>query len=349
MLNGEDLERILIVKLGSIGDVVHALPTLNALGRSFPVSHISWVVEPDSKDLLLGHRALSELIVFERDRSSVSKTVKAFFRLIKRLRQERYDVVLDLQGTIKSGMISFLSGSSVRLGFARGSSRIEKFSHIFADIKVKEGNCAHIVERNLQFARRLGAEPGEVKFDIPIRRDAEDYVNQFLRNNGIYDKQLVALNPGAGWSTKRWSLGKYATLADEISSNFRDVSVILTWGPGEYNSVEEIYRMARSGPIMACRTTIGQLIPLLKRCKVLVSGDTGPLHIAAALGTRSIGLFGPVDSRRNGPYGHGNFVVEAEDLDCLGCWRKECDRLDCMKKIEVSDVLEKVDVCLRAL
>jgi lipopolysaccharide heptosyltransferase I len=348
MLNGEDLERILIVKLGSIGDVVHTLPTLNALRKTFPRSYISWLVEPASEEILIGHPSLDEIIVFERDKSSIFKTVCAFLQLVKKLRNRKFDITLDLQALIKSGIITILSGSKIKVGFEAGSSRAEKMSHLFTNVKVKEGGFPHILERNLQFARKLGSRVSEIRFDIPVSQNGRKYIDSFLKRESIYDKRIIILHPGAGWSTKKWSLGKYAKLADEISSNFRDVSVILTWGPGEYNSVEEIHRMARSGPIMAPKTTIGQLIPLLKRCKVLVSSDTGPLHIAAALGKRVIGLYGPTDSIRNGPYGEGNFIIKKE-MDCLGCWRKKCNRLDCMKGIQVSDVLEKVDICLRTV
>ncbi|MCD5391064.1 lipopolysaccharide heptosyltransferase II [candidate division NPL-UPA2 bacterium] len=341
---GEKPQRILIVKLGSIGDVVHTLPTLNALREKFPGMHIAWLVEPKAKDILTGHPALDEVIVFERTRSA-TKTIASFFKVIRKLRRNRYDAVLELQGSLKGALLAWLSGSPVRLGFKAGSSRVEWVSTIFSNVKVTEGSASHILERNLNFAKRLGAGNDEICFNINIGEQESKYIESFLKSNGIEGKRIIILHPGVTWSTKRWPSERYSELADRIKSDFEDVDVVLTYGPGEKLLVKEVCRLSKSSPIISCPTTLGQLIALLAKCQTMVSSDTGPLHIAAALGKRVIGLYGPIDSTRNGPYGDGNFVVK-KDLACLPCWRKKCKSLSCMKGIAVSEVLEKVTAVL---
>lgn len=151
-------QRLLIVKLGSIGDIVHALPTLNALRRRFPEMHISWVVEPKSQDILVGHPALDELIVFPRARSAL-RTLAAFRHL---LRRAKYDVLFEPQGNLRGGLLAWLSGTPMRLGFEAGSSRLEWISTIFTNVKVSEGEASHVIEKNLNFAGRWGAGNKEV-------------------------------------------------------------------------------------------------------------------------------------------------------------------------------------------
>ncbi len=339
-LTEEKPQRILIIKLGSIGDVVHTLPTLNALRKRFVNSYISWLVEPKAKDILTGHPALDEVIVFERTKSPI-KTVASFLRVIKKLRRSRCDAVLELQGSLKGGLLAWLSGTPVRLGFKAGSSRVEWLSTLFTNMKVSEGDAPHILERNLNFAKRLGAENDEISFNIAIGIQESKYIDSFLRSKGIERKRMVILHPGVTWATKKWPLERYGELADRIKAHFEDVDVVLTYGPGERHLVEEARRLSKSSPIISCPTTLGQLIALLDRCQTMISSDTGPLHIAAALGKRVIGLYGPIDFRRNGPYGDGNFVVK-KDLPCLPCWRRKCKTLSCMNGITVSEVLEKV-------
>jgi len=338
------VQNILIIKLGSIGDVVHTLPTLHSLRKNFPQAHIAWVIEPKSRDILINHPDLNEIITFERT-NSTWRTIGAFFRLVKKLRRNKYDCVLELQGNLKGGLLAWLTGSSSRLGFEAGSSRVERFSTLFTNIKVEEGDVPHILERNLNFARKLGVEDREISFPMAIGREEKEYIGSFLKEKGISDRQIVILHPGVTWDTKRWPRERYARLAEEIQGRFENVAVVLTYGPGERYLAEDIRKLSRSSPIVSPPTTLGQLIALLERSQVFVSSDTGPLHIAAALGKRVIGLYGPVDSRRNGPYGRGNFVIK-KDLPCQPCWQKKCSSRACMKGIEVSEVREKVELLL---
>lgn len=337
-------QRLLIVKLGSIGDVVHALPTLNALRRRFPKMHISWVVEPKSRDILVGHPALDELIVFKRTGSTI-KTLAALPHLIRRLRRAKYDVLFELQGNLRGALLAGLSGTPMRLGFGVGSSRLEWPSALFTNVKVSEGDASHVIEKNLSFAGKLGAKDGEVSFRIAVGKEERGYVSSFLKREGIEEKKIIILHPGADSFTRRWPGERYAELADEIKARFEDTAIVLTHSPREKSLVEAIVRRSQSNPLVFSPTTLGRLIALLDRCRTMVASNTGPLHIAAALGKRVVGLYGPIDPKRNGPYGERNFVIRKE-LTCQPCWKKKCGSLSCMRGITVSEVLEKVAALL---
>ena len=334
---------VLIIKLGSLGDIIHTLPLVNVLRDDLPHVRVDWVVERKFSSLLEGHPAVDEVIAFDRGKSAV-RTVCSFVKVIRRLRSRTYDVLMDLQGNLKGSAIVFLSGCSRRMGFGRGSSRIETASTFFTNWKVVE-NGAHIIERNLSFASAVGAGTGNVSFRIPVSVSAREQVESFLRSENVHEKRLAIIHPGVTWVSKKWPLGRYASLAEEITERFPDVAVVVSTGPGEEALGAELKGTCKAEMVLAGNMSLPQLTALFNRCEVFVSSDTGPLHLAAALGKRVIGLYGPTDPARNGPYGEGNFAISAGKA-CSGCWRRGCRDLSCMNDIDVSEVMEKVAVCL---
>jgi lipopolysaccharide heptosyltransferase I len=337
------LKSVLIVKLGSLGDVVHALPLVNALRDDLPHVRVDWVVERKFSSLLDGHPAVDEVIVFDRVKSAVC-TFRSFVKVIRKLRSRHYDVLIDLQGNLKGSAIVFLSGCSCRMGFRRGSSRIETASTFFTNRKIVEDG-AHIIERNLSFAEALGVGWENVSFRIPVSVSAREQVESFLRSENVHEKRLAILHPGVSWVSKKWPLRRYTSLVEAITERFPDAAVVVTTGPGEEALGAELKRTCRAEIVLAGNMSLPKLTALLDRCEVFISSDTGPLHLAAALGKRVIGLYGPTDPVRNGPYGEGNFAVSAGKA-CSGCWRRSCRDLSCMNDIDVPEVMEKVSACL---
>lgn len=338
------LKSILIVKLGSLGDIVHALPLANTLRSNLPGVRIDWVIDGRFSALLEHHPAIDEVIVLDRSRFPI-KTLFSFIGVIRKLRSKRYDMLIDLQGSLKGSPVVLLGGCSRKMGFRRGSSRIETASTFFTNWKVLEEG-SHIIERNLSFAGALGVEPGEISFRIPVSVSAKKHVDDFLRLQNIHGKRIVVMHPGVTWVTKRWPLERYACLAEEIVRRFPDVAVVVTIGPGEESLEDGLKERSKRDIIVpSAGMSLCQLIALIDRCELLIGSDTGPLHLAAALGKRVVGLYGPTDRVRNGPYGEGHSVVSANRA-CSGCWRRECRDLGCMNEIQVSDVMEKVAVCL---
>ena len=341
-----EVHSVVIVKLGSLGDIVHALPLANALKDNFPDIHIGWVVEKKFYGLLESHPAIEEAIVFDRQKSHV-KTLLSFINTIRRIRSKKYDILIDLQGSLKGILIVFFSGCSRRMGFRRGSSRVETASTLFTNWKVAERGT-HIIDRNLYFAGILGAGMVNVSFKIPLHNPAVEDINKFLRQKHISGKRIVILHPGVTWVTKRWPLANYIRLAEEIAKKIPEAAVVVSTGPEEKALGIRFKKKCKTDITVADNMSLPQLAALLDACEVFVGSDTGPLHLAAALGKMVIGLYGPTDPGRNGPYGKGNFVVSSRKA-CAGCWRKRCPDISCMNDIKVSDVMERVIEAYRDL
>ncbi len=335
-----ELKSILILKLSSLGDVVHTLPLVNVLRREYPDTHIGWAIEKRFSALIENHPSLDEVIVFERERS-LFKSFLSLIRLIRKIRGKKYEIIIDLQGNLKGGIITLLSNCHKRMGFEKGSSRVETISTFFTNCKVREEG-SHIIERNLGFARELEAEVADISFKVPVDESADRYVDEFLKSRNVCDKTIVIMHPGVTWETKKWPVENYAQLSEKIVKNFPGTAVVITAGEGEEKLVG---KYCMGDIVIADGMDLSQLVGLLDRCELFIGSDTGPLHLAVALGKRVIGLYGPTDPVRNGPYGERNLVIWKK-MPCSGCWRRKCKTIRCMKEIEVSEVMEKVSICL---
>ena len=345
------MEQILIVKLSSIGDVVHALPVLRTIRHNLPNSYIAWIVEDKAREMLEGNKDVDRIITIntKKWRKGMSlrggaEAIPAIFRellnIINTLRKERFDTAIDLQGLIKSGVISYLSRAKTRIGFDSGNCR-ESLNILFTNKKVSpEKEDSHVVDKNLSLLKPFGFK--EIKRDFFISPSPKDdkYVNDFLLKSRINGKPIIAVNLGAGWKTKEWGIKNYAGLCDRIVSEI-GANIILTWGPGEENMVKGIMDLMAYKPFVAPPTTLKQLVALLRRCELFIGGDTGPLHIAAALKIPTVAIYGPSDPLRNGPYGDNHFIIHKK-IECSGCYKRSCDTIECMKIISIDDVFSAV-------
>jgi lipopolysaccharide heptosyltransferase I len=312
-------DRILLVKLSSLGDVVHALPVAAALRAARPGARLAWVVERREAAVLRGHPALDEVIEVDtrawrraRGAAGALAAARALLALGRRLRAERFDVALDLQGLLKSGVLTAVSGAPTRIGFGRGWSR-EPLSGVFTTVKVAPPLAAvHVVDQYLALLAPLGIRTPRAVFDLPADDPAETRMDDVLASAGIKPRQrLVVVNPGAGRPDKRWPVSAFAELASRLLRE-AGAAVVVTWGPSERESAEAIVAGARAA-LLAPPTDLHELIALLRRASVVVAADTGPLHLAAALGVPCVGLYGPTTARRNGPYGAGHRALQSPD------------------------------------
>jgi len=335
---------VLIVKLGSIGDIVHTLPALAALRQAFPEAHIDWLVESRSKEILIGNPCLNDLLEVDtlswRRRLLVPSTWVEILERLRSLRARHYDVVFDFQGLWKSGVFCRLARSHRRIGFARGHLR-ESGASLFTHQRISPPeNAAHVIDRNLYLLRAVGIETAERAFPIAVPEAIRARANQGLVSCGLAD--FVALNPGGGWPTKRWAPERYGRLAVEIRREWSFPSLVL-WGPGEEGLAERIVASSEGAARQAPRTELREMIPYLERARLFVGGDTGPLHIASALGVPVVGLFGPTDPARNGPFGKEDRVVW-KAVPCSPCYKRRCPGFDtvCLRSMSVAEVLEAV-------
>lgn len=320
---------IAIVKLSSLGDVVHALPVAATLRAAFPAARLTWVVEQRESAILRGHPALDAVVSVDtrawrraRGARGLAAAARAIAALRRRLRAGCFDVALDVQGLIKSGVICALTGAPRRLGFARARCR-EPLSTLFTTERVlPPPGTRHVVDQYLALLAPLGAPPVR-EFRLPADAAAEAAVDDFFAAAGLKPRdRLVVLNAGAARADKRWPADRFAALAARLAG--AGARVLVVWGPSEEPAARTIAAaIPRGGGTLAPPTDLYGLIAVLRRASVVVAADTGPLHLAAALGTPCVGLYGPTAAARNGPYGEGHRALQAPDgrLASLGVER----------------------------
>jgi len=313
-------ERIALIKLSSLGDVVHALPVAATLRAARPDAWLAWIVEQREAAVLREHPALNEVIVVDTRRWRRARSPRDLFAAAgdiraarRRLRAGRFDVAIDLQGLIKSGVLTAATGARVRIGFDRQWRR-EPVAGLFINQRVVPPSARHVVEQDLALLQPLGITPPRLEFRLPTVAAAETRLDDWLALAGLKPRQrLVVLNPGAGRADKRWPVARFAELAARLSHD-AGAHVVVAWGPGEEGAARAIVDGAgAAGPraLLAPPTDLHELIALLRRASVMVAADTGPLHLAAALGTPCVGLYGPTSAVRNGPYGAGHRALTA--------------------------------------
>jgi len=304
--------RIAIIKLSSLGDVLHALPVAHALRRALPSAHLTWVVEAREYAILRDHPDLDAVVPVDTRLwrrliwrpAGARQVLGKVGRLRERIRRASFDVAIDLQGLLKSGLLTAYTGAPVRIGFSAGRCR-ERWNALFTNRHVTPPVSArHVVEQYLALLAPLGIEPGPAKFHVPVPAASERRIEELLVKEGVKPgDRLVAINPGAGHPKKRWSVARFGALAERLTTE-ADARLLLLWGPDEAHMAREIsLALPGHSALLAPPTDLGELAALLRRCRLMIANDTGPLHLAAALGTPSLGLYGPTLAERNGPYG----------------------------------------------
>ncbi len=301
-------QRFLIIRLSSIGDIVHALPAVAALGEAFPQAEICWAIEKRHAGLLEGNPFLRRVIPLDtlswRSRLASGYTLEEVARSIVALREVPFDAAIDFQGLVKSGLLAWISRSRERLGFA-GNWLREPAAGLFYTERVSPCDRKHVIEMNLALVERLrvpALPPAQWRFPLPHNESDEQTVREKLAALGVED--FIIVNPGGGWVTKRWSPENYAELLRLMGQHNRELGwrILLTGSPDEEVLIREILEQAGSPQAVYFASTVTQFIALARRAKLLVGGDTGPLHLAAAVGTPIVAIYGPTDWARNGPF-----------------------------------------------
>lgn len=313
--------RVAIVKLSSLGDVIHALPVAHGLKAEKPETAISWIAEVREAAILRGHPDLDAVISVDtrRWRRQVRSPggARQVWREVGALRRElagaRFDVAIDLQGLLKSGWVTALTRAPLRIGFTPGRSR-EPLGAFFTNSRVcPPASARHMVEQYCALLAPLGVRPLRREFALRVEPAASVAIDDFLHRSGVKrDDRLIALNPGAGRAEKRWPLRHFRTLANQLWAE-AGARVLIVWGPGEEQPARLLAAGLASAPILAPPTDLVTLAALLARCSVVVGSDTGPIHLAAALGTPTVGIYGPTSAERNGPYGPRARALQSAD------------------------------------
>ncbi len=339
--------RVLIVKISALGDVIHALPTLSWLKNIDPSIEIDWLVEEGFASLLEGHsllRKVHRLGLKRWRRQGWLAAIKGVKSTLAELRRENYDLVLDLQGNCKSGLFTMFSGALRRYGFDRDGVR-EWPNLLATNHKVPLGaDSHHISDRSLAVAQ--AAFPGDKEIPLAgpmeIHPEAAAAIDKQLEELDLKQQPLIVLQYGTTWTTKLWPLDSWQELALQLCDQDR-LRPILIWGnDAEHDACQAISKATNGRAMIWPRGSLPELVALLKRADLVVGGDTGPIHIAAAVGTSTVSLFRVTDATRNGPRGDQHIRLQSP-LECAPCLRKNCPRdEECGHSISVNQVLTAV-------
>jgi heptosyltransferase-1 len=334
-------KNILIVKLSAIGDVIHALPVVYALKQAYPEARITWVVEKPSYDLLTNNPYIDEIIIFDKPKfKSLSGLLLNGYKLARQLKSHKFDLTLDLQGLFKSAAIAYLSGAPKRLVYCNA----RELSHLISQRICGKHENSHVVNRYLDVPRHLGVKIDKVLFPIHTTEIEAQKAEAVAKHAGFrIDNPYVVLAPGTNWESKCWPTTHFAKLADKLYDN--NVIPVIIGGPNDVRLANEIMSNTKIPPIdLTNKTSLKQLAYIIKNAKVFVGGDTGPMHLAAAVGTKVVAIFGPTDPKRNGPYGEANVVLQGDEK-CLSCWKRTCkygNQATCMSDVSANQVYDVI-------
>lgn len=330
--------RILLIKPSSFGDIIHGLPVLAAFKTHWPDAQIDWAVKREWAGLLAQHPMLRRVVIFPG-------TAWEALRSRRTLRRADYDMVLDLQGLLRSGLYAAMTGCPLRIGFH--DSR--EASSWFYTRKIRvSAEAVHAVDRGLDLVRQIGVKTGPTPaFPVPDGKTQQRWVDDLWRRHHVRDGEAICIiHPSARWPNKRWPGRHFAQLADGLIAQERMRIMIVASG----NEASQVGAMSRhmSQPVinLAGQTDLLQLAALLRRANLLVTNDSGPMHLAAAVGTPVVAIFGPTDPARVGPYGDGHAVLR-KDVDCSRCTRRSCVRDGlCMNSVGVEEARDAVRAVL---
>jgi heptosyltransferase-1 len=330
-----------VTRLSAIGDCILTMPVAAALKRHFPDCYIGWVVQGAGASLLAGHQDIDELIRVPR---GWLKSPASIWHIRQQLRAGRYDYVIDPQSLTKSAMAGWLSGARRRIGFAKPQGR--ELAPLLNNQQISR-TADHVVDAYLQLLRPLGIEQPRVEFHLPRFEPASKAIDNWLAEQQL-GSRFVVMNPGAGWNSKIWPAARYGQLAAEIGRTFGLPTVVVWAGGRELDWSNEIVSLSDQHAQTACSTSLPELTALLRRASLFVGSDTGPLHLAAAVGTTCVSMYGPTRPADCGPYGSQHMALQAYYQHGNARQRRSASN-DAMCAIPVKQVFEAVrDVLARS-
>jgi heptosyltransferase I len=369
-LRRREFRKILLIKLSAVGDVVHTLPVLNKLRRRYPNAQIDWLVTPAIGELLRRHPALNNVIDFPRDTGAPPwawAALSSYARLAAKLRPAGYDLAIDLHCQVRSAFLAFVSGAPVRIGFDKERPEVWANSRKVTDDfrkhawqGAREGAWlfythriplptmdVHVIDHYQSVGALLGFDAGPTDFSFSIPQAAHDRIDLLLRQRGIAGARPVIIAARGNWETKRWPDEKSAEIARHFLQ--RGQAVTLVGAPRERAVGENIARLAPGVVDLTGETTLSELAALISRAAICIAHDSGPMHLAVALGRPVVALFGPSDPVWAGPYHRANAVVRAE-LPCSPCYLRRLKNCmhghACMNELSTQAVIERAESVL---
>ncbi len=330
--------RIALIKPSALGDIVQSLPVLGALRHRYPTAHITWVINRSYAPLVEGHPELDAVLPFDRSASGRGWLRRAwgFYRFLRQIHELCFDLVIDLQGLLRTGLMVAASGACRKVGLAsaREGARWFYTDTLYPPIPPlskggRGGVDMHAVDRYWLVAEALGAGYSPKRFSLPLNPAEQSWADEKLTPQ---PRPWLMISVGTRWQTKRWPVGHFAALARRALDVFGG-TVIAVGGPEETTAAQELTARLGGGVLnLAGATSLRQLVAVLARADLMISNDSGPLHVAAALGRPVVAPYTCTSPMRTGPYGQREGAV-ATQVWCAASYLKRCDRMDCMKEL----------------
>jgi len=336
-------KRILIINVNWLGDVLFSTPFIRAVRERYPDSFIACLLHPRCRDILEGNPRIDEIIIYDEDGGH--KGLLGKMRLIRSLRQRRFDTAFILHRSFTKALIACLAGIKERIGYPTKNR-----SFILTRAIEEPADVTHKVEYFLNLAKASGIEVNDPSYEFFIGDTDRKCVAQLLAANGVCEKDLLTvICPGGNWDPKRWPASNFARLADILINRF-GAKVVIAGANKDIGLAEMIRGVMKNGPIILCgKTTLKGLGALLERADLVIANDTGPMHMAVAMKTRVIALFGPTSAKITGPYGKGDYrVICRQEICKIPCYRIDCGFNRCMDAISVEDVVTEAETMLKS-
>ncbi|NQT22191.1 MAG: lipopolysaccharide heptosyltransferase II [Candidatus Omnitrophica bacterium] len=330
-------KRILIWEQNWLGDVIFSTPFIKALRKNFKDAYIACIVNPSSSEVLSGNPHINEIILYDENREH--RGIFGKNKLIKRLKQGNFDTVFLLHRSLSRAIICALSGIKRRVGY-----HYSKRNFMLTEIVDLPKVPLHKIEYFLNIAGRLGMDIQDKKPEFFISKEDQDYAARLLSQNGIAKNDpFIVINTGGNWPPKRWPEKNFAVLSDRFIKEY-GIKIVVTGADKDFDRVLHIQEMAHQKLIIICgKTNLKQLAAVFEKARAVISGDSGPMHIAFSIGAKVIALFGPTSPALTGPYGGGEFEVVRKEIGCkIPCYNSGCKDNRCMKAVSVDDVEEAV-------
>ncbi len=326
------INKILVIKPAAIGDVLLATPVVENLRNNFPGAEINFLTQKFCKEALTGNPFISRILTYDL-------RYDGGWFIIKNIRKQKYDLIIDLFGNPRTALITFLSGAKYKVGY-----KFRQRAYAY-NIKLdSRGGEVHNMEFNLDSLRALGLEVKPYLPKFYINNIHKEFAEKFFNDNGLSGLPVIGINPSGSWPTKVWHLDKFAELINKLGSGYK---FLIIWGyEDEFKQAQKLKDKTGDNVVLMPETDIKYMGALLKKCGVFLTNDTGPMHIASALGVNTTAIFGPTNSELQGPLNNNSVIIKNEELTCLGCnltKLEDCpNQHKCMAELEVGYVLEKL-------
>ncbi|HHU51751.1 MAG TPA: glycosyltransferase family 9 protein [Firmicutes bacterium] len=345
-ININRYKRILIIRLSAIGDVIETLPAVHALRQRRPNAYIGWILEEASYSLLQGHPEIDRFFIFPKKeiknavRQRNFKKVKNLLDRVKEeLKQERFDLALDMHNLFKSGVVALLSGAEERIGYGR----YREGSRFFLTRQIPPPKSEmHFVDWQMNLVQRLGVEYRNKEFILPDFSKEEQTIRGFLADHKITERYFC-LAPGTSWPNKCWTAQGMAAIADRLSAYGK---VVLIGSTQDKALAEEVSSLMKTRPVDAVeKLNLREVAVLLRQAELYIGGDTGPMHLAVAVGTQVVAWFGPTSPAKTGPYQENAAVIQA-GYPCQPCLKRRCKSMVCLRGLSAETVWERIQPLL---